>query len=98
MTDTRKQQLKNALHCELQRLSSDLDPLDLVEDISAVEEFVEDFAHARVAAARASGATWATIAGRLGVTRQAAHKRFNRDKTRRRGEFIFELNLGRDKD
>ena len=63
-------------------MSADLDPLELVDDIAIVEGFATDLATERVASARAAGASWEDVALRLGVSRQAAHKRFG---TRRRG-------------
>ena len=50
-----------------------------------MEEFADDLAQARIADARAAGASWAEISERLGVTRQAAHKRFSGWRTRKRG-------------
>jgi hypothetical protein len=55
-----------------------------------LEGFVDDFAQARIADARAAGASWADISERLGVTRQAAHKRSGRRAR-------FELRFIRDK-
>jgi hypothetical protein len=63
-------------------MSAALDPLDLLDDITIVEGFAVELAVERVASARAAGATWDDVARRLGVGRQAAHKRFG---TGRRG-------------
>jgi len=81
----------------LGRLSREHDSLDLVADILILEEFVDDFAHARIADARADGASWSEISERLGVTRQAAHKRFTgRRKGGRDLAGVIELRLTRD--
>jgi hypothetical protein len=73
----RARRLRQELHALLARLSEGREPLDLVEDVTVLEGFVDDFAQARIADARAAGASWAEISERLGVTRQAAHKRFS---------------------
>jgi hypothetical protein len=78
--------LRSELHTALKRVSKEREPLDLVADVPIVEEFVDDLAQARIADARAAGASWAEISSRLGVTKQAAHKRFSGWRTRRRGE------------
>jgi AraC-like DNA-binding protein len=98
MTDSRQQRIREGLEQELLRLSEASDPLDLVEDIPILEAFVDDFADHRIAEARASGASWAEIAQRLGVSRQAVHKRFNAKRKRRRGGAIIELRIDRNKD
>jgi hypothetical protein len=98
MTSERERRLRQELHALLGRLSAGRDPLDLVEDVPVVEDFVDDFAQARIADARASGASWAEISDRLGVTRQAAHKRFGGRRTRGRGlGGVIELRFIRDK-
>jgi hypothetical protein len=84
--DEREALLRRELHAALQGASAGREPLDLVADVPIVEEFVDDLAHARIADARASGASWAEISERLGVTRQAAHKRFGGRRRRKRGE------------
>jgi hypothetical protein len=81
----RERQLRHELHAVLSRLGAGRDPVDLVEDVPVVEAFVDDFAQARIADARAAGASWAEISERLGVTRQAAHKRFSGWRSRGRG-------------
>ena len=81
----------------MQQLSGDTAPLELVEDIPILEAFVDDFADARIADARAAGASWADIAQRLGVSRQAVHKRFAGKRKRRTGP-IIELRLERKRD
>jgi hypothetical protein len=87
----RERRLRQELHSVLARLSEAREPLDLVEDVPMLEDFADDFAQARIADARASGASWAEISERLGVTRQAAHKRFSGRRAR------FELRFIRDK-
>jgi hypothetical protein len=87
----RERRLRQELHAVLARLSEAREPLDLVEDVPMLEGFVDDFAQARIADARAAGASWADISERLGVTRQAAHKRFSGRRAR------FELRFIRDK-
>jgi hypothetical protein len=81
----RERALRSELYAALEGLSAELDALELVGDIPVVEGFVEDFSQARIADARASGASWAEISEQLGVTRQAAHKRFSVRRERRRG-------------
>jgi hypothetical protein len=99
MTDDRERRLRRELHGVLGRLSAGQNPLDLVEDVPVVEEFVDDFAQARIADARAAGASWAEISERLGVTRQAAHKRFSgwRKRGGRGIGGVIELRFTRDK-
>jgi hypothetical protein len=98
MTDDRERRLRRELHAVLGRLSAGRGPIDLVEDVPVVEDFVDDFAQARIADARAAGASWAEISERLGVTRQAAHKRFSGRRTRGRGiGGVIELRFTRDK-
>ncbi len=71
------------------------DPLDALADLEVLEGFVGDYAQARVDDARAAGASWAQIAKSLGVTRQAAHKRFGGKKPRKAS---LELRLNWSKD
>ncbi len=89
----RERVLRRELHAALQALSAELDALELVGDVPLVKDFVEDFAQARIADARASGASWAEISERLGVTRQAAHKRFAGQLGG--GRAVFELRFAR---
>ena len=94
----RERRLRQELHSTLRQLSEGLDPLELVEDVPVVENFVDDLAQARIADARAAGASWAEISGRLGVSRQAAHKRFNGWRKRSRGMgSVIELRFVRDR-
>jgi hypothetical protein len=80
----------------LQELSAESTPLDLVDDIPILEAFVDDYADARIADARSWGASWADIARRLGVSKQAVHKRFAAKRTGRRGRAVIELRFRRD--
>jgi|SRR5918995_2071547 hypothetical protein len=98
MTSDRERRLRQELHAVLARLSEAREPLELVEDVPVLEDFVDDFARARIADARAAGASWAEISDRLGVTRQAAHKRFTGRRRRGRGiGGVIELRFTRDK-
>ena len=98
MASDRERMLRQELHAVLARLSADRGSLDLVEDVPVLEEFVDDFAQARIADARAAGWSWTDISERLGVTRQAAHKRFSGRRKRGRGiGGVIELRFTRDK-
>jgi hypothetical protein len=94
----RERRLRRELHMTIKTLSAGLDPLELIEDVRVVEDFAADLAQARIADARATGASWAEISDRLGVSRQAAHKRFSGWRTRRRGIGpVIELRFVRDR-
>jgi hypothetical protein len=96
--DERETVLRREFHAVLARLSAGREPLDLAADVPIVEGFAGDLAQARIADARAAGASWAEISERLGVTRQAAHKRFSGWRTRRRGAGpVLELRLTLDR-
>jgi hypothetical protein len=99
MTRVREQRLREALHRTIADVSVGMDELDLIGDISIIDQFAADLAAARIADARAAGAAWEDIARRLGVSRQAAHKRFARPRPRgsRRGNRILELRLHLDR-
>ena len=98
MAEDREERLRRALHDAVADLSEGVDPLDLVADILVVEDFAADLAVARVAHARLAGAPWEEIARRLGVSRQAVHKRFASSTTlrRRRGPRLLELRIQRE--
>ena len=99
MTDEERERIiRRELYAVFERLSADRSPLDLIADLAILEDFVDDFGQARIADARAVGASWSEIAGRLGVSRQAAHKRFGGggDRRRRTGP-VFELRFVRDR-
>ncbi len=80
----RAERLRQRMQAALDNQTGAGDPLDALSDLATLDEFVNDYAQARVDDARATGASWAEIAERLGVTRQAAHKRFGANKTGRR--------------
>lgn len=98
MTEDRERRIREALHRVLHQLSAESAPLDLVEDIPILEAFVDDYADARIADARSAGASWSDIARRLGVSKQAVHKRFTAKRTVRRRGAVIELRFNRDKD
>ena len=79
----RSERIRRALRDALNDPAGDRDPLDALADLEVLDSFVDDYAQARVDDARAAGASWAQIADRLGVTRQAAHKRFGTKKPRK---------------
>lgn len=85
-----RQRIRDALHKTMSELTEGRDALDALEDLATLEGFVDDFAQARVDDARAAGASWSQIADRLGVTRQAAHKRFG---VKQSGKRSLELRL-----
>lgn len=89
----REDDIRKALSDALTKLDGDREALDLAAEIPAIERAVDDLGRARIAAARAAGASWAEIANRLGVTRQAVHKRWS-DAARDEGTRI-EIRLGR---
>ena len=97
MTEDRERKIREALHRALHQLSAASVPLDLVGDIPILEAFVGDYADARIADARSSGASWSDIARVLGVSKQAVHKRFTNRTGWRRGA-VIELRFTRDKD
>ena len=72
----RRDELEAALRSALAAAQRGLDPLDRLDDIPLIEDVIAGLTDEHVSAARDDGATWSTIAERLGVTRQAAHKRF----------------------
>gem|GEM_PF-4743799 len=82
---TREADIRAAIIAALEDLDGDRTPLDLVEDIPAIESAVGEVLASRIAAARAQGLSWEAIAQRLGISRQAAHKRFGRGKKRTSG-------------
>lgn len=94
----RERAIRDALHRVLRDLTAEVSPLDAVEDIPMLEGFVDDYAQARIADARAGGASWAAIAERLGVSRQAVHKRYTGARASERRGPVFELRFVRTKD
>ena len=99
MTSDRERRLRHELHAVLSRLSASRDPLDLVEDVPVVEAFVDDFAQARIADARAAGRL---VGGDLGAAGRDAAGRaqaLQRLAQARRGiGGVIELRFTRDKD
>ena len=54
--------------------------LDAIEEYAALLDEAERELRTAVATARAAGASWADVAARLGVSRQAAWERFATDR------------------
>lgn len=98
MGKDRERRLREALHRVLEQLSIEGSSLDLVEDLPILEAFVDDYAQARIAEARSSGASWADISRRLGVSRQAVHKRFQGRRAGRQRAAVIELRFQRRRD
>lgn len=82
----RRTELRDAIASSLEGLDDERTPLDLVGEIPLVESVIDEIVAERVAAARAQGLSWEAIAGRLGISRQAAHKRFVKGKRKKPGE------------
>lgn len=96
----RDQEIHEAIADALHAIDDDNSPLDLVGDIPHIEEAVDRIIDQRVEAARAQGLSWEAIAQRLGISRQAAHKRFVKGKSkkaRRKQGTTFELRVERDR-
>lgn len=92
----REKELRLAIAEALESVDSIRTSLDLVGDISMLETITEDLAAARVSAARADGASWSDIAEKLGVSRQAAHKRYGAiGRLKRKSGIELEVRLGR---
>lgn len=87
----RKQELESAIRSSLERVERVDDELACVEDIPLIEAVVDVLADECVARARLAGASWADIAERLGVSRQAVHKRYGPRSAKRRLELRVEL-------
>ncbi len=81
---SRRAEIHAAIAVALDELDDGRNPLDLVAEIPLIEAATEDIIADRVEAARAQGLSWEAIAQRLGISRQAAHKRFVKAKGRRR--------------
>lgn len=60
-------------------LTSDSSGLDLIVGLTEMAKVADAMLAEAVASARADGATWAELGQILGVTRQAAHRRFGRE-------------------
>jgi hypothetical protein len=59
-----------------------VDVLDWIADADAAVRGARRHLDAAVTRARSSGTSWTQIAGRLGITRQAAQQRFSPDRRR----------------
>lgn len=79
----REAEIQQAIVEALGKTEHDKTPLDLVGDIPALEAALEAIIDGRVNAARGQGLSWEAIAQRLGISRQAAHKRFGKGKRRK---------------
>lgn len=79
----REAQVHQAIVDALASVDDDRTPLDLVEEIPLLEASMEAVIADRVEAARAQGLSWEAIALRLGISRQAAHKRFGKARRRK---------------
>lgn len=73
-------------------------PLDLVAEIPILENTLDEIIGHRIDAARDQGLSWEAIAMRLGISRQAAHKRFGKKSAKRakKSGLRFELRVDRD--
>lgn len=61
-------------------------PLEALADIASAREALEVEAEIQVRRARHQGCSWEVIAAALGISRQAAHKKYaGRSRLRRRG-------------
>ena len=87
----RRHELESAIRSSLERVGREGDELACVEDIPVIEAVIGMLADECVARARSAGASWAEIAERLGVSRQAVHKRYGPKSTKRRLELRVEL-------
>lgn len=91
----REAEIREAIAAALEAIDGDRTPLDLVGEIPLVEAAAERIVGRRVEAVRAQGLSWEAIAQRLGISRQAAHKRFGKPK-KKRGTRL-EIRIERDK-
>lgn len=79
----RPAEIHAALSSALGELDDGRSAIDQVSDIPAIEAAADALIASRVAAARSEGLSWHAIAQRLGMSRQAAHKRFGTSKAKR---------------
>lgn len=94
----RRAEILNTLTEALAAIDGQRTPLDLVGEIPDIEAATQQIIADRVADARTQGLSWEAIAGRLGISRQAAHKRFGKGKVdRKRRSARIELRLERSK-
>ncbi len=87
----RRHELESAIRSSLEGVRCEDDVLACVGDIPLIEDVIGVLADECVARARSAGASWAEIADRLGVSRQAAHKRYGPPSAKRRLELRVEL-------
>ncbi|MGH1491223.1 MAG: hypothetical protein ACRBK7_17810 [Acidimicrobiales bacterium] len=98
----RETEIQAAIVAALAAIDGDRTPLELVGEIPAIEDATEALIADRIEAARAQGLSWEAIAQRLGISRQAAHKRFGKTDKPKKGQrksrgVSIELNLQRTK-
>ena len=79
----RRAEIKATIRAALDGVDGDRTPLDLVGETPLLEAAVDEIVTERVEAARDQGLSWEAIAQSLGISRQAAHKRFGRRGTHR---------------
>jgi hypothetical protein len=68
--------------------------LEVIQDAAAGTSTADELLHDAVAAARADGHTWRTIGQVLGVSSQAAHKRFGPSSSSPEGGRSTDTNHG----
>lgn len=88
----RRAEINDAIASSLSEIDGERTPLDLVGEIPLIESAIDEIIEERVEAARAQGLSWEAIAGRLGISRQAAHKRFVKSK-RKKGKRDLRVEL-----
>lgn len=79
----RQTEIRATIAAALAAIDDGRKPIDLVGEIPLLESAVDDIIAERVEAARSQGLSWEAIAQRLGMSRQAAHKRFGKKAKRR---------------
>lgn len=89
----RHDKIKTAVANALAAEDGERTPLDLVGEIPLVEAVLDEIVAERVDAARAQGLSWHAIAERLGISRQAAHKRFVKGRKLRRPGIELQVRL-----
>jgi len=94
----REDEIYTSIAAGLADIDGDRSALELVADIPLIESATESIVADRVAAARAQGLSWHAIAQRLGISRQAAHKRFGKAKGSKRSKRGVRLEVRLDRD
>ncbi len=89
----RATEIREALDAALDDIDGDRSPLDLVGEIPILTAAIAQIVADRVAEARAQGLSWEAIAQRLGITRQAAQKRFGKTKRTDRNKSNIDVRL-----